>query len=167
MTSDSEKIEKQKEEDELIQRDILQGRKFSIAEAIGREGGSFIKGHNPIPPLDQVISLLTVFVADNINDPSRVLVTVLQRTIKNDRIKIAEYIETPMVYLHGLIKSFIENPHQLYEITREVDFTWGQINNDKPHFQKPGEPAHSDDEYSHEIVEKMLADLLAKIEKEQ
>ena len=65
MTTDSEKIQKQKEQDELIKREILRERKFSIAEAIGREGGSFIKGHSPIPRLDQVISHLTVFIRNN------------------------------------------------------------------------------------------------------
>jgi len=166
MTSDSEKIEKQKEQDELIQREILRERKFSIAEAIGREGGNFIKGYSPIPRLDQVISLITVFIANNISDSSRVLMTVLQTNVKNDRIKIAESIETPLRYLHHLIKSYVDNPHQLYELKREVAFTWGQINDEKPYFQKPGEPPHPDDEYSHEIVKEMLTRLLAKIEME-
>lgn len=167
MTSDSEKIKEQKElneEEELIERDILSGRKFSIAEAIGREGGSLIKGYNPIPRLDQVVSFLTVFIEKNINDTSRVLMTVLQANVKNDRIKIAESIETPLQYLHNLIKSYVDNPHQLYEITREVDFKWGQINDEKPHFQKPGETPHPDDEYTHETVKKMLSKLLVKIE---
>lgn len=164
MTSDSEKNRKQKEQDELIQREILRERKFSIAEAIGREGGTFIKGESPMPRLDQVISKITVFIRNNLDDPSRVLMTVLQRTVKNDRISIAESIETPMLYLQSLIKRYLYNPHQLDELAREVDFTWGQINNEKPHFQQPGEPAHPDDEYSHEIVEKMLSDLLGKIE---
>lgn len=167
MTSDSEKNNEQKElneEEELIERDILRGRKFSIADAIGREGGNFVKGFNPIPRLDQVISFLTVFIADNINDSSRVLMTVLQDNVKNDRMEIAENIETPLQYLHNLIKSYIDNPYQLYEITREVDFKWGQINDEKPHFQKPGETPNPDDEYTHGIVLKMLSDLLAKIE---
>ena len=169
MTSDPEKDEKQKEQDEqdeLIRREILRERKFSIAEAIGREGGNFIKGHSPIPRLDQVISLLTVFIANNINDPSRVLMTVLQVNVKNDRIKIAESIEAPLKYLHSLIQSYVNNPHLLYELKREVAFTCGKMNDEKPCFQKPGEPPHSDDEYSHEIVKEKLAGLLAKIEAE-
>ena len=164
MTSDSEKNRKQKEQDELIQREILRERKFSIAEAIGREGGNFIKGHSPIPRLDQVISLLTVFIRNNINDSSRVLMTVLQTIVKNDRMRVAESIEKPMAYLHALIKSYVDNRELLYELTREVDFKWGQINGEKPHFQKPGEEPHPDDEYSHEIVEEKLKGLLKNIE---
>jgi hypothetical protein len=164
MTSDSGKNRKQKEQDELIQREILRERKFSIAEAIGREGGSFIKGHSPIPRLDQVISLLTIFIQNNLKDSSRVLMSVLQTTVKNDRTKVAESIEEPMVYLHGLIKSYVDNREMLYELAREVDFKWGQINDEKPHFQKPGEEPHPDDEYSHEIVEGMLKGLLKNIE---
>ncbi|MEM6599003.1 MAG: hypothetical protein AAF635_12745, partial [Cyanobacteria bacterium P01_C01_bin.69] len=32
-----------------LQQEIRQGRKFSIAEAIGREGGSFMKGESAVP----------------------------------------------------------------------------------------------------------------------
>ncbi len=171
MTSDSEKInnekdEKDEDDEEFIQRDILSGRKFSIAEAIGREGGSFIKGHNPIPQLDQSISFLTVFIEKNIIDSSRVLMTVLQTNVKNDRIKIAESIENPLKYLYNLIKSYVDNPHQIYELTREVDFKWGQINDENPYFQKPGETPHPNDEYSHEIVREKISDLLLKIKAE-
>lgn len=167
MTSGSEKNKTQEEldeQDELIRRDILLDRKFSIAEAIGREGGNFIKGHSPIPRLDQIISLITVFIGNNLNDSSRILMSVLQTIVKDDRIKIAESIEVPLEYLHNLIKSYVNNRELLYELTREVDFKWGQINDEKPHFQKPGEEPHPEDEYSHEIVEGMLKALLKKIE---
>ena len=166
MTSGSEKNKTQEEldeQDELIRRDILLDRKFSIAEAIGREGGNFIKGHSPIPRLDQIISLITVFIGNNLNDSSRILMSVLQTIVKDDRIKIAESIEVPLEYLHNLIKSYVNNRELLYELTREVDFKWGQINDEKPHFQKPGEAAHPEDEYSHEIVEGMVKDLLKMI----
>ncbi len=167
MTSDSEKNktdEEQDDLDELIRRDILLDRKFSIAEAIGREGGNFLKGHSPISRLDQTISLINVFIGNNLNDSSRILMSVLQTTVKDDRIRIAESIEKPLEYLHNLIKSFIDNRELLYELTREVDFKWGQINNEKPYFQKPGDEPHPDDEYSHEIVEGMLKGLLKNIE---
>lgn len=164
MTTDGKNDNKQSENDEIIQREILLERKFSIADAIGREGCNFIKGESPIPLLDQVVSEISVFIQNNINDTSRILMSVLQRTVKNDRVKIAENIERPFSYLHRLIKSYIDNPNLLYEITWEVDFTWGQIHNEKPYFQKPGEPPHPDDEYSHETVKEKLKDLLVKIE---
>ena len=86
MTSDSEKNktdEEQDDLDELIRRDILLDRKFSIAEAIGREGGNFLKGHSPIPKLDQIISLINVFIGNNLNDSSRVLMLNPLLTIVN------------------------------------------------------------------------------------
>ncbi|MGK7953422.1 MAG: hypothetical protein AB4368_32715 [Xenococcaceae cyanobacterium] len=44
--------------DLAIQRAILSGRKFSLAEAIGREGGGFMKGDSPVPKLAQAIAEL-------------------------------------------------------------------------------------------------------------
>ncbi len=45
-----------------IQREILAGRKFSLAEAIGREGGSFLKGDSPVPKQAQATAEINAFI---------------------------------------------------------------------------------------------------------
>ncbi|TYT75150.1 hypothetical protein [Desulfobotulus mexicanus] len=159
----SEKEEKKKQ-DALLQQEIRSSRKFSMAEAIGREGGHFMKGHNPVPAIDQLVAKLNGFIQDNTRDASRILISVLQERVKNNSLALSEQAEKPFTFLHGLIRSYLEHPERLYELTRQADIKWGQINNEKPYFQKPGEQPHPDDEYSHESVAARLKDLLETIE---
>ncbi|MDY0162167.1 hypothetical protein [Desulfobotulus sp.] len=163
MGSEDEK-NKQQRENARLQREVRSQRKFTLAEAIGREGGNFMKGHNPIPALDQIIAKLQVFLENHLQDSSRILLSVLQKTLKENDLQIAQHMESPFEYLHMFIGSHIETPALLHELTRQVDLKWGQIHNEKPFFQKPGEPPHPEDPYSHESVEQKLRELLEKIE---
>jgi hypothetical protein len=36
---------------------------------------------------------------------------------------------------------------------------WGEMNDERPHFQRPGQPPHPDDEYTHESVYQQLVEL--------
>ena len=40
----SSEADKQANQDEEILRDVLKGRKFSVADLIAKEGGGFLKG---------------------------------------------------------------------------------------------------------------------------
>jgi hypothetical protein len=157
-------FEEEENQEEQIQREILLERKFTLADAIGREGGGFVKGHNPVPALDQAMAEINVYIQENLYDPSGMLKYVLQKTVKDDKINVSENIDRPIEYLYGLINSYLGNPHLLYELKREVDFMWGRTYKEKPYFQKPGEPGHPDDEYSHEIVFEKLFEFQKIIE---
>ncbi|MCW7753921.1 hypothetical protein OOT00_07980 [Desulfobotulus sp. H1] len=160
----TEKEEKRKKQDTILQQEIRNNRKFSMAEAIGREGGHFMKGHNPVPAIDRLVAKLNDFIRDHTRDTSRVLISVLQEKVKNNSLSLSEQSEKPFTFLHGLIRSYLDYPERLYELTRQADIKWGQINNEKPYFQKPGDPPHPEDEYSHESVAARLTDLLETME---
>ena len=53
---------KNPDQDLLLQQDILRDRPFSLAEAIGREGGTFLKGESTVPKLVQVITEIIAFL---------------------------------------------------------------------------------------------------------
>lgn len=44
-----------------------------------------------------------------------------------------------------------------------MDLKWGQMYQQRPYFQQPGQPPHPDDEYTHDSVKENLEDLLRKI----
>ena len=44
-----------------------------------------------------------------------------------------------------------------------MDCQWGQLTGERPYFQSPGQTAHPDDEYTHESVNRQLAQLLESI----
>ena len=62
MMSNKENKDRDRDRDIAIQREILAGRKFSLAEAIGRERGSFLKGYSPVPKQVQAIAEINAFI---------------------------------------------------------------------------------------------------------
>jgi hypothetical protein len=146
-----------------LQKDILKGRKFSLAELIGKEGGDFLKGESPVPKITQLKTEINLFIRNNLNDVSGALQAVLQNWVNADDLKISTYQETPLTALSLMIEEIINNEHLYYEFVRQVDFLWGKTYDERPHFQSPGQKAHPQDEYTHESVRKQLIDLLTII----
>jgi hypothetical protein len=54
----------------------------------------------------------------------------------------------------------LSNHELLYEFVKQVDFKWGQMYDERPYFQSPGQAPHPNDEYTHESVKKKLRKLV-------
>ena len=150
-------------DEDLLQQDIIEGRPYSLAEAIGREGGTFLKGESTVPKLVQAITAVNTFVDRNLEDPSAALQAILHQWVEGDP-RVSQYKETPLVALSEILQTTIDNPPLLYELVRQVDIKWGQMYGERPYFQQPGQPPHPDDEYTHESVRQNLLDLQAKLQ---
>lgn len=151
--------------DQALQQEILRGRKFTLADVIGREGGSFLKGESPVPKLVQAIAEIDNFVCHTLSDPSGSLYGVLQQWIESYDDQISHHLDDPLVALEEILEMILENRELLYELVRQVDIKWGQMNDERPHFQRPGQLADPDDEYTHESVDRSLRDLLDQLRK--
>ncbi len=148
-----------KDRDLAIQREILAGRKFSLAEAIGREGGGFMKGESPVPKLAQAIAELQMFINQNLSDSSGALQAVLYVWVKTDS-RVSQNLNSPLIALNEILSTLIDNQNLLHEFVRQVDHKWGQIYDERPYFQQPGQLPHPEDEYTHESVRLQLSELL-------
>ncbi|MGK7882597.1 MAG: hypothetical protein AB4060_21215 [Crocosphaera sp.] len=153
-----------KAKNEAIQREILAGRKFSLAEAIGREGGDFLKGESPVPKLVQATTEINTFIAINLQDSSGALQAVLQTWISTDEAGVSKNLDSPLQALKQMLDKILDNSELLYELVRQVDFQWGKMYDERPYFQSPGQPPHPDDEYTHESVEEKLKSFRNKLE---
>ena len=107
---------------EAIQREILAGRKFSLAEAIGREGGDFLKGESPVPKLVQATTEINTFIAINLQDSSGALQAVLQTWISTDEAGVSKNLDSPLTALKQMLDNIIDNSELLYELVRQVGF---------------------------------------------
>ena len=154
------------DEDLLLQQDILSDRPFSIAEAIGREGGTFLKGESTVPKLVRVVTAINTFIDRNLRDPDAALQAILHQWVKVDP-RVSEYKDTPLVALEAILQSILVNPNLLYELVRQVDIKWGQMYDERPYFQQPGQPPHPNDEYTHESVREDLQNLLIRLKNHQ
>ena len=155
--------DKDKDKEIELQRDILSGRKFSLADVIGQEGGSFLKGESPVPPLIQAVTEINAFIAARLGDSSGALQAVLQDWVRDDEAKVSSYFNSPLLALRKIVEEILGNEELFYEFVRQVDFKWGQIYGERPYFQRPGQPPHPQDEYTHESVRKQLVGLLELI----
>ncbi|NEQ97147.1 MAG: hypothetical protein F6K30_10540 [Cyanothece sp. SIO2G6] len=161
--SNSESDSQANAEREALQRDILQGRKFSLADVIGREGGSFMKGESPVPKLVQAKLEINQFISEQLPDPSGALQSVLHRWVEDDTARVSRHLDIPLKALADLLESIVNQPSILYELVRHVDMKWGQMNDERPYFQQPQQRPHPDDEYTHESVRHQLQGLLATV----
>lgn len=155
---------KEDEERDLeIMRDALQGRKFTLADLIGREGGGFLKGESPVPKIIQIKTEINNFIGNNLKDLSGALQAVLTDLVNGGDDKISCHDTQPLNALTLIIEDILSNEYKYYDFVKQVDLKWGQMNGERPYFQTVGESAHTEDEYTHESVRLRLMDLLEKI----
>ncbi len=80
--------------------------------------------------------------------------------MRDDEAKVSSSLSSPLVALRQIIEAILNNKELFYEFVRQVDFKWGQIYDERPYFQRPGQPSHPEDEYSHDSVREQLVSLL-------
>ncbi|MBO9999923.1 MAG: hypothetical protein J7641_13155 [Cyanobacteria bacterium SID2] len=139
---------------------MLKGREFSLADVIGLEGGSFLKGESPVPKLEQAIAEIHNFIDRSLPDVSGVLQATLYRWVDEDVVRVSQNLDVPLQALLELLESIVDNSQLLYELVRQVDVKWGEMNSERPYFQHPEQAPHPNDEYTHESVRRQLVDLM-------
>ncbi len=154
------KSEKDQEREMELLRDALQGRKFSIADLVAQEGASFLKGESPVPLIVRLKTEINLFISNNLHDVSGALQAVLQDIVNDADTRIGAFENNPLEALKLIIMEIIENDNLYYDFVKQVDLKSGQLSGDRPYFQKPGQPAHPDDEYTHESVKEQLLQFL-------
>ena len=150
------------EQNRRIEKEILSEQKYSLANAIGREGGNFLKGESPVPKMVQITTEINLFIDQNLPDASGTLQSVLKHWVKSDSL-LSQNLDSPLKGLDEIIEKILNNQGLFYEIVRQADLKWGQMYEERPYFQKPGQPAHPDDEYSHQSVREKLSQLRQKL----
>ncbi len=146
-----------------LQREIRAGRKFSLGEAIGREGGSFLKGSQAMVPRPlRALAAINGLIDQHLNDREGALQLCLKRWVKTDA-RIGQYLDAPPVALQMIVQDITQQPQILYEFARQVAVEWGQLNGERPYFQQPGTAPHPEAPYCHETIREILAGLLARV----
>lgn len=122
-----------------IQREIREQRKFSLAEAIGREGGSLLKGESTIPRPLRAITEINQFITTHMSDPTSALTTTLQAWAGDD-IRVSRQLDTPLVALAQMVESILTQPTMLCEFARQVAIAHSQLTGDDIVFPSPIRP---------------------------
>ena len=148
------------EADAALEREIRDGRKFTLAEAIGRLAGpGMMKGTSPATGIQQAAAEIETCLERHLLDSSGALSTVLLRQVTESDLLLAN-LDQPLVVLAGFVQRVLGNDFLLHELVRESDVEWGRTFGERPYFQKEGSPPHQDDPYTVESTRCALAALL-------
>jgi hypothetical protein len=150
--------------DRQIQAEARARQGFSVASAIGREGGTLFKGEAIVPALVQATNALCVFTDAHLPDPSGALHAVMKQTLKTSETRIGAHLDDPFVALLSVLDDLLGHEHRLFEFVRQVDFEWGQLMDERPHFQRAGQAPHPDDEHTHASVRAALETLRGAVQ---
>jgi hypothetical protein len=147
------------EADAALQREILQGREFTLADAIGRMAGpGIMKGVSPVSPKDQAAATIQDYLARHLTDASSNLRVVLLRGVEGSEFFLKNS-DQPLVALSGCVRRVLDSEHLLKELVREADVEWGRMYGERPYFEKEGQPADPDDPYTMDSVRLALSQL--------
>ncbi|QEY31574.1 hypothetical protein EVJ50_04200 [Synechococcus sp. RSCCF101] len=142
-----------------LEGSILQGRRFTMAEAIGRSAGpGMMRGGSPISRHRQAIAAAEEALKDHLDDPEGVLLTLLRRRVADSR-ELMRMPEQPLVALESDIRRILDSASRLKELVREVDAAWGRQFDEPPFFDRDGQPPHPDDPYPLDGVRRALTSL--------
>ena len=148
------------EADAALQREILQGREFTLADAIGRMAGpGIMKGVSPVSGKDQAEATIQDYLTRHLTDASGNLRVALLRGVASSELFLKGYGH-PLDALAGCLRRVLDSEHLLKELVREADVEWGRMYGERPHFEKEGQPPDPDDPYTVESVRAALSRVL-------
>ena len=125
-----------------LEREVREGRKFSLAEAIGRLAGpGMMKGVSPATFRQQAEAAIETHLDSNLRSAGGALSVVLLRQVKQSDLLLANP-EQPLVVLAAHLQRILNSDYLLQELAREADVEWGRIYGERPFFEKEGVPPH-------------------------
>jgi hypothetical protein len=149
--------------DKELEREILEGRKFSLAEAIGKLAGpGMMKGQSPITQKQQAEAQLEAYLNRHLRDGTGALSGVLLRGVTESDLLVAN-LDQPLVVLASYIQRVLDSDYRLQILVRESDAEWGRVFGERPYFEKEGTVPHPDDPYTMDSVRVTLSRLVEKL----
>jgi hypothetical protein len=149
--------------DEQLEQEIRAGRKFSLAEAIGRLAGpGAMKGESPMTRKQQAEAQLEAYLDRHLADSAGALRAVLLRQVCESEL-LDEHLDQPLAALVAYVQRVLDSDYVLQELVRESDVEWGRVFGERPYFQKEGSPPHADDPYTIESARAALSQLLTNL----
>ena len=145
------------------ENEIRKGRKFSVAEAIGRAGAGTLKGASPVPRSHQALMDLGLMLEARLHDPDGSLRTTLISRLGHNLPLLDKHRDHPAQALREMLENLLSSESALQTLVRDADARWGRDYQERPRFNKPGQPDAPDDPYTPTSVRAALQELLADL----
>ena len=149
--------------DAELEREIREGRKFTLEEAIGRLAGpGAMKGESPVTRMHQAEIEIGSWLRCHLADSGGSLEVVLHRRVKGSELLLNNF-EQPLIVLASYCQQVLSSDYLLKEVVREADVEWGRLMGERPYFEKEGSPRNPEDPYTTESVRNALSELLTQL----
>jgi hypothetical protein len=150
-----------------LEREIREGRKFTLAEAIGRLAGpGMMKGVSPATGKQQAEARIEKYLEQHLSSPAGALSAVLLRHVKESEI-LLNNLDQPLVVLASCVQRILDSEFLLQALVRQADCEWGRVYGERPYFERPGSEPHEDDPYTAMSVRAALMQLIEKLTREE
>ena len=151
------------EADAELEREIREGRKFTLEEAIGRLAGpGAMKGQSPVTRMQQAEIEIGSWLRCHLADSGGSLEGVLHRRVKGSELLLNNY-EQPLVVLASYCQRVLSSDCLLKEVVRDADVEWARLMGERPYFEKEGSPHYPEDPYTVASVRNTLSELLTQL----
>jgi hypothetical protein len=158
-----DKDTKRSDADAELQREVLEGRKFTLEEAVARMvGPGAMKGESPVTRVRQAENEIGTWLRGHVTDAAGALLVVLHRRVTGSDL-LLNNLGKPLVVLAGYCQRVLDSEYLLQEVVREADVEWGRVMGERPHFDKEGSPRDPDDPYTVESVRSTLAGIVEQL----
>jgi hypothetical protein len=156
----------QDDADAALEREIREGRKFTLEEAIGRMvGPGGMKGESPVARMRQAEIEIESWLGQRLVDSGGGLKLALNRRVKASEQLLNGY-DQPLVVLADFCRHVCDSEYLLAELVREADIEWARSMDERPYLNKAGAPHHPDDPYTAESVRWKLSDLQKQLSRD-
>ena len=157
------KDEQRSEADAELEREIRKGRKFTLAEALGRMAGpGAMKGVSPVARKEQAAVEIENWLRHFMSAGNGELQVVLLRRVKESELLLKGF-DQPLVVLAAFCQKVLDSDYLLKELVRDADVEWGRVQSERPYFDKEGSAPRPDDPYTFDSVRKTLAGLIEQL----
>jgi hypothetical protein len=146
-----------------VENEIRKDRKFSLSDAIGRAGGGNLKGASPIPRSRQALMDLENLLSNGLYDPAGSLVGTLVARLNDNLPLLDKHLDAPVGALREMLSAVLSSDSQLQALVRDTDARWGRDYQEKPRFNRPGQPDAPDDPYTPDSVREALGNFLNQL----
>ena len=159
----ADKDKQRSEADAELEREIRQGRKFTLEEAIGRLAGpGAMKGESPIARMQQAEVEIAFWLESHLPDVGGALRVVLHRQIKGSELLLNNF-DQPLAVLKSYCQRVLDSDYLLRELVRGADVEWGRVMGERPYFEREGGSPDPEDPYTVESVRKTLSELVNQL----
>ena len=152
-----------REAEAALEREILEGRKFTLEEAVARMAGpGAMKGESPVTRLRQAEVEIELWLGSHLSDSGGGLKVALHRRVSGSEILLNGFDE-PLVALALYCHHVLASDYVLAELVREADVEWGRTMGERPYFEHSDNTCHPQDPYTVESVRSTLTGLLEQL----